>query len=137
MSKCVCLGLLSCAVMAMLLLASVAPVLTLVQNLTQSGASLPPLNQHAVDRHGWEAVCSWNYVACTEDRDDYTWDCPDGRTRIVVPGEDAGTWHVVVLEAVTEDLVTTFPSNSLRYLVDNIGDVCINRGGASNIQNPW
>jgi len=69
------------------------------------GVILPPLNQHARDRHGGQANRAYNYVK--KNGGEYCrWECTDGRIRYICPMDNKETggvslWAVVVLAIAT------------------------------------
>ena len=91
-------------------------VMILFAALLLLGVVLPPLNQHARDRHAGQAARAYNHVK-KNGGDHCRWECSDGRIRYVCPLDNKETggvslWAVVVLAgsvlAGTYRIVTAF-----------------------------
>lgn len=70
------------------------------------------LRAHANQRHGDDAVVVRQWVS-THAEPYHRWDCPDGRTRIVVP-YDGHRWAVMVVLGEVE--ITSFLTDDQAYV---------------------
>jgi hypothetical protein len=83
---------------------------------------LPPLNDHAVDKHGEDAVKAWAQINGLDNIRKCRYRCKDGRDRYVcpMPGEFY-RWAIAVVEG--EDLITSFIADPdyARHVIDSSG----------------
>ena len=70
------------------------------------------LGKHAVEKHGNDAVLVRQWVA-NNAQPWHRWDCPDGRTRVVVP-YDGHRWAVMVVLGSVE--ITSFLTDDQAYV---------------------
>lgn len=84
---------------------------------------LPPLNDHAVQRHGWNSVCVYEWCKRLDNIDRYRWNC-GGKEKIVFP-MDSETWGVFIATKGLFQTITSFPCYDRAYLKSLLKD-CTN-----------
>ena len=98
-------------ILVLLITAAVIFFLGLLRVVNQ----LPPLTDHAVSNHGWDAVCVYEWCRNLDSVDTYRWDCGDGKWKYVFPMEQ-GTWGVYIATEGLFKTITSFPCYDEAYL---------------------
>lgn len=112
-----------CIVLILIAGAIIMGFLSLVGGSLGAGAeqSLPALNDHAIQKHGQQAVNAWQYIDSLAIKDFCKWECPDQRTRYVCNIKGSNDWAVAVLE--DGHLITSFVTNQeyAKGVIDSAG----------------
>lgn len=94
----------------------------------------PSTNDHAVQRHGWSAVCAHAWCKETPDLERYTWDCGD-RLKFIVPMDTPNTWAVTLVTSDLSRVISSFTSHDLGAVLKSVGRECTHSATGVSLDN--